>query len=55
MLRLVDGLPVFNACQKEAVALLLNIVVDDARDLLLPNLEPVDANVVLYNSIGVGQ
>ena len=37
-------------CNKQTnkpVALLLDVVVDDARQLLLPDLEPVDVHVVL--------
>ena len=36
-----------NLCPQEAVALLFNVVVDDAGELFLPDLQPVDAHVVL--------
>lgn len=36
-----------NLGPEEAVALLLHVVVDDAGNLLLPDLQAVDADVVL--------
>ena len=34
-------------CPEKAVTLLLNVVIDDSRHLLLPDLESVDVDVVL--------
>ena len=47
VLGLVDGLVVEDLLLDERVALLLDVVVDDARELLLPDLEAVDVHIVL--------
>lgn len=45
--RLVGRLPRVHLLLEERVALLLDVKVDDARELLLPDLEAVNVDVVL--------